>query len=75
MLHRHLGDRLSAAALEKILTNQDPKAFTFGEYVGFRDLRISISELRSVKERSHFAIGSCSIHEPDRDLSRLFPAE
>lgn len=75
MLHRHLGDQLSAAALEKILTNQDPRAFTFGEYLGFRDFKISVSELRAVKERGHFAIGSCSIHEPDRDLSRLFPAE
>jgi hypothetical protein len=75
MLHRHLGDKLSGATLEKILTNQDPRAFTFGERLGFRELRISLSELRAVKERGHFTIGSCSLHEPDGDLSRLFPAE
>jgi hypothetical protein len=75
MLHRHLGDKLSGATLDKILTNQDPRAFTFGERLGFRELRISLSELRAVKERGHFTIGSCSLHEPDGDLSRLFPAE
>jgi hypothetical protein len=73
MLHRHLGDQLSVTTIEKILTNQDPKTFTFGEYLGFRDFKVSVSELRAAKERGHFAIGSCSIHEPDRDLSRLFP--
>jgi hypothetical protein len=72
MLHRQLGDTISDSMLEEILTNKDPRAFTFDEYLGYKDLRISISELRSVKERSHFTIGSCSIHEPDADLSRLF---
>lgn len=73
MLHRHLRGQISAAAIEKILTNQEPKAFTFGEVLGYRDLSISLSDLRAAKTKSHFTIGSCSIHEPDGDLSRLFP--
>lgn len=73
MLHRRLGETISEGMLEEILTNKDPRAFTFGETLGYKDLRISISELRSVKERGNFTIGSCSIHEPDADLTRLFP--
>jgi hypothetical protein len=72
MLHRHLGKRVSAKILEEILTIQDPKAFTFGEQLGYKELRISLAELEQVKAMSHFTIGSCSLHEPDEDLSRLF---
>jgi hypothetical protein len=72
MLHRCLGAQLSAKQLEEILTNQDAKAFTFGEQLGYRELRISLAELQRAKRGGHFTIGSCSLHEPDEDLSRVF---
>lgn len=72
MLHRCLGAQLSAKQLEEILTNQHAKAFIFGEQLGYKELRISLAELQRAKGGGHFTIGSCSLHEPDEDLSRLF---
>lgn len=72
MLHRYLGGRVSAEILEEILTNQDSKAFTFGEQLGYKEIRISLADLQRAKSKGHFTIGSCSLHEPDEDLSRLF---
>ena len=72
MLHRHLGKRVSPKTLEEILTNQDPKAFSFGEQLGYKELRISLADLQRAKSKGHFTIGSCSLHEPDEDLSRVF---
>lgn len=74
MLHRCLGEKMSAKTLEAILINQDAKAFSFGERLGFKDLSISIKELGTAKASGHFSIGSCSLHEPDEDLSRIFPS-
>lgn len=74
MLHRCLGDKISAKALEEILTNQDARAFSFGERLGFKDLSVSINELGTAKAKNHFSVGSCSLHEPDEDLSRIFPS-
>ncbi|MEY4669115.1 MAG: hypothetical protein RL518_1814 [Pseudomonadota bacterium] len=74
LLHRHLGRRVSPELLTEIFTNQDPKAFTFGSQLAYKDMSISIADLQESKARSHFTIGSCSLHEPDMDLSRLFPA-
>ena len=74
MLHRHLRELLSPALVEEILTNKDPKAFMLGSHLGYKDLQISLADLRNVKASNHFTIGSCSLHEPDGDLSRLFPA-
>jgi hypothetical protein len=65
---------MSAKTLEAILINQDAKAFSFGERLGFKDLSISIKELGTAKASGHFSIGSCSLHEPDEDLSRIFPS-
>jgi hypothetical protein len=72
MLSRHLGKQVSSNTLEEILSNQDPKAFTFGGELGYKELRISVADLEEAKNRAHFTIGSCSLHEPDEDLSRVF---
>jgi hypothetical protein len=72
MFRRVLGTRVSHAALVELLTNADPAAFEFGETLQFTKLRLSAAELRHVKGSAPFTIGSCSIHEPDQDLSRLF---
>jgi len=74
MLHRQLEDQVSTMALAEILTNQDPNAFTFGPHLGYKDLGITLAELEKAKSSGHFSIGSCSLHEPDGDLSRLFAA-
>jgi hypothetical protein len=74
MLHRCLGGMISPKILAEVLTNQDAKAFSFGERLGFKELSISTKELEAAKAKMHFSIGSCSLHEPDEDLSRLFPS-
>lgn len=72
MLRRALGDRVSHARLVEILTNEADDAFTFGPSLRFKDLQISHSDLKRAKKAPHFTIGSCSLREPDEDLSRLF---
>jgi hypothetical protein len=75
MFRRALGNKLPHARLVEILTNQDARAYTFGDSLKFKDLEISHSELRRVRENQPFAIGSCSLREPDEDLNRLFGAD
>jgi hypothetical protein len=75
MFRRALGKKVPHARLAEILTNQDARAYTFGDSLKFKDLEISHSELRRVKENQPFAVGSCSLREPDEDLSRLFGAD
>lgn len=72
MFRRALGTRVSRARLVELLTNADPTALELGDYLRFKKLTISSAELRLAKEMAPFAIGSCSLHEPDHDLSRLF---
>lgn len=72
MLRRALGDKVPQSRLVEILTNQATDAFTFGSSLRFKDIQISLSDLKRAKESGHFTIGSCSLREPDEDLSRLF---
>lgn len=74
MFRRALGNKLPHARLVEILTNQDARAYTFGDSLQFKDLEMTHSELRRARENQPFAIGSCSLREPDEDLSRLFGA-
>jgi hypothetical protein len=74
MLRRALRNKLPHARLVEILANQDARAYAFGDSLQFKDLKMSHAELRRAKEAQPFAIGSCSLKEPDEDLSRLFRA-
>lgn len=71
MLRRALGERVTHTALSELLTNQSIEAFSFGERLTYRGLSISRGELARARETTRFTIGSCSLHEPDDDLSRL----
>jgi hypothetical protein len=72
MFRQALGGKVPHTRLVEILTNQDIDAYTFGESLRFKDYEISHAELISAKERQPFTIGTCSLREPDEDLSRLF---
>lgn len=72
MLRRALGDAASEDALCRLLKNTSRSAITCLEGVHYDDLHISHAQLVEAKERAHFSIGSCSLHEPDADLLRLF---
>lgn len=75
MLSRGLGSRLSHADLVQLLTNQEASAFSFGDTLRFKKLSLTAAELRHCKGSEPFTIGSCSLHEPDQDLDRLFARE
>jgi len=75
MLRRALGAAVDRAALLRILTNGAPHAFTFGNVLCFEKLEISYEVLEKAKAVAPFAIGSCSLHEPDADLTRLYGDE
>lgn len=72
MFRRALGTRLSHTSLVELLTSDDAHAFTFSDVLQYKKISISAAELRHCKGIAHFTIGSCSLHEPDHDLSRLF---
>jgi hypothetical protein len=75
MLHRHFKGRIESMLLQEMLTNQESEAFTFGKRLGYKNFLVSLDELKRVKDIGNFTIGSCSIHEPDEDLCRLFPSD
>ncbi len=72
MFRRALGHEAPLAALEQLLSSADPLAISFNRGLVFDSLAISFEELRRAKAASPFSIGSCSLHEPDADLRRLF---
>jgi hypothetical protein len=72
MFRRVLGTRVSHANLVELLTNADPNGLELKDGLQFKKLKLSMAELRHAKGMAPFAIGSCSLHEPDHDLSRLF---
>lgn len=70
-LTRALGSK-SVNILE-ILENEDPEAFSFDtNKISYKNLSITKEQLIAAKNAAHFSIGSCSLHEPDHDLVRLF---
>jgi hypothetical protein len=62
---------MSVKILEPILINQHTGAFPFGARLRSKDLNISINDLGTAKAMNPFSVGSCSLHEPDGDLSRF----
>lgn len=72
MLRRSLSRGIPLAALERLLTNASPTAVSLSQGIIFESFGISFDELRRVKQLVPFSIGSCSLHEPDADLKRLF---
>jgi hypothetical protein len=71
MFRRVLGRAASEEILSELLTNQLISELTCENGVHFRSLHISHKELAEAKAMAHFSIGSCSLHEPDEDLTRL----
>lgn len=51
------------------ITESDPDAFDFEGGLGWRDHKVTLSELGDALP---FHVGSCSLKEPDEDLARVF---
>ncbi|MCB0338257.1 MAG: hypothetical protein KDD53_01575, partial [Bdellovibrionales bacterium] len=58
----------------ELLNNSDPNSFNFSEGLHWMDFSLSATEVERARNAAHFSIGSCSLHEPDADLKRLFPS-
>lgn len=70
-LRRARGEQLSEATITSLLVNQEYTALTVGETLGYSDVSASYEEVSQAVKSASFAIGSCSLHEPDADISRL----
>lgn len=66
----HGGD-FTAADLAALLRETDPAQFAFEDGVEWRDFGIHEATLRAAMAELPFAIGSCSLQEPDEELARL----
>lgn len=73
MFRRALGGGAPLEALERLLTNASAGALSFSPGLAFEDLFLSHERLKAARMQAAVAIGSCSLHEPDDDLRRLFP--
>lgn len=62
----------SAAAVEEILSEEDPSAFVFEDGgFGFRTQRATVSQIETMRANGFVAYGSCSFDEPVDDLITL----
>ena len=66
------GDGLSRRELLELLREEDPRAFTFDDTgAGWRDHRVSVDQIRSVRGDLALSFGSCSFTEPVDDLKEI----
>jgi hypothetical protein len=70
-IRRALGESAPESLLSKLLCNHSIQPFSSPEALSFEGLSLSYQEVRETRAVAHFSIGSCSLHEPDQDLSRL----
>ncbi len=71
-LKRALGSEFPAIEVLNCLFASSLEHFNFGQNLAWKEYQIPLEQLRSLKEQFPFSIGSCSLHEPDQDLARLF---
>lgn len=71
-LRRALGPGFSLPLIEGCLTAAEPGQFTFVDGAAWLKFWLPTDRLLT---RPGFTIGSCSLHEPDDDLARLYPKE
>jgi hypothetical protein len=61
--------------LLRCLSTSKPRDFSFeGDLFRWEDRSLTVEEIRALRAKAFLGIGSCSIHEPDEDLERLFGA-
>ncbi len=65
---------LGETDLEALLAERDMAAFDFSYGVRWREWHLPLKQLGEAKRQIPFAIGSCSIGEPDEELQQVWPA-
>lgn len=67
------GVAFGRAAIREMLRENRADAYDFSDGIAWRSYRLDAGQLRAVKAGIPFAVGSCSLQEPDADLARLWP--
>ncbi|HEX2066313.1 MAG TPA: hypothetical protein VHI93_05815 [Candidatus Thermoplasmatota archaeon] len=71
LLQAH-GGGFAAKDLAALLRETDPAQFAFEDGVQWRGFGIQAATLKAAMAELPFTIGSCSLQEPDEELTRLF---
>lgn len=71
LLRRARGSDLSLSLLAELLRNPDIGAISFGGGLAFKNVKATREEAQKAKRLAGFSIGSCSLQEPDDDITRL----
>ncbi|HUR62493.1 MAG TPA: hypothetical protein VM286_09050 [Candidatus Thermoplasmatota archaeon] len=66
------GAGFPSQGLAELLRETDAKAFSFDDGADWRGFGMHVDTLEGAMSRLPFTIGSCSLEEPDQELSRLF---
>lgn len=73
-LQRSLGEEVfSRDRVLACLRETNPAAFSFEDGLAWTDFKMTAAQLEDAVLSHPFGIGSCSLEEPDADLTRLFP--
>jgi hypothetical protein len=70
-LRRARGSELTQEKIIALLTNSDFDSITCGTTLGYDHVLATYDEVVRATSSAVFAIGSCSLHEPDADITRL----
>lgn len=69
---RVLRNRFPLPAIVDCLNCERSSDYAFHKGLAWKDHFVSLEELKRIKKTFSMSIGSCSLKEPDEDLSRLF---
>ncbi len=72
-LRLHRDTSMSLDELVACLADDEPANFVWEEGIGWRGHRVGMQSVVESASAVPFAIGSCSIHEPDAELKELQP--
>jgi hypothetical protein len=63
---------LDAPALQAVLEEQDPRAFSFtGDALAWKDRRATLADVEGARTHGVLSFGSCSFEEPRDELKEL----
>jgi hypothetical protein len=70
-IRRALGNQFPEDQIADLLTNDSLNRLSLNAGIRFDEVKISPEQLTTAMNIAPFSIGSCSIREPDQDLTRL----
>jgi len=73
MLRHALKTGFTEDEIATLLVNPSSTVFSWSNGLTYGAHHLSEQALLDAKQKAPFSIGSCSLHEPDDDLARLFP--